>query len=304
MCKEESKYSFKRALRNCCVYCNNPKNSDRLFFIAFVVMLAGMKFDVSILMWLGIVGMIALFLRSDREEKKFAAIFLFVFCSFRMLLFDYMYIPSGSMAPGLLIGDVPIVNKMAFGYTRYSLWGCPNIFNGRVLSRRMPDRGDVIVFRHPKDGSTNIVKRVVAVSGDRVQVTRGVIFLNGEAIKQKFLGQKSMNIHEGGRDVVVNMFSEELNGKCYTVIYQRGSRENSYASNTPEFIVPKGYYFVMGDNRDNSDDSRLHLGMVPEDYVIGEAVRLLFSMDGGVGLFRPWLWLQNVRYARPGKKIV
>lgn len=304
MCQEESGCTFKRAIRSVWNYCNDSRHSDRLFFVAFIIMLAGLKFGISALMWFGIAGMAALFLKSDRQEKKFVTIFLLVFCSFRMLLFDYMFIPSGSMAPGLLIGDVPIVNKIAFGYTRYSLWGSPNLFSGRILSSRMPERGDIIVFRHPRDGSTNIVKRVIAVAGDRVQVTRGVIFLNGEPVKQKFLGQRSMNVHEGGRDNIVNMFSEELNGKRYTVIYQRDSRERSYASNTPEFSVPQGYYFVMGDNRDNSDDSRLSLGMVPEDYVIGEPVRLLFSMDGGVGLFRPWLWLQNIRYARFIKKIV
>ena len=167
----------------------------------------------------------------------------------RTVLFQPFTIPSGSMMPTLLVGDYIFVNKFAYGFSKYSLPFSPNLFSGRVLEFNEPKRGDIIVFRLPQQPDIDYIKRLIGLPGDKVQVTNGVLSVNGKPVpKVADGGFNSDYALDPGTDVPV--FRETLdNGVTYdTLDHMQGSR----GDNTQEFIVPEGHYFMMGDNRDNS----------------------------------------------------
>lgn len=225
---------------------------------------------------------------------------------FRTLFFQPFWIPSGSMKDTLLIGDFLFVNKMAYGYSQYS---CP--FSACPISGRLfgsdPERGDVVVFRHPTRG-VDFIKRVVGLPGDRVQVKNGRLWLNGEEVPVEpapdFVETKQQQgpqalvprcfndpVPEGG-DCIKQRSTEILpGGKGHSIL---NILDGWMADNTPEFTVPEGQFFFMGDNRDNSQDSRFPqdiggLGFVPAEYLIGRADRIMFSSAGRSLLFF-WTW--------------
>ena len=224
---------------------------------------------------------------------------------FRTLFFQPFWIPSESMKDTLLIGDFLFVNKMAYGYSKYS---CPFAlcpFSGRILASE-PERGDVVVFRHPVAGS-DYIKRLIGLPGDKIQVKDGVLYINGAAAPQEPAGtfeevfepQGPMrnlpsceNTVGAGGICTKSRFIETLpEGQKHSVL---NIRDNGAGDNTPVFTVPEGHYFFMGDNRDNSTDSRFDqavggVGMLPAEYLIGRADRIIFSSAGSRMLFF-WTW--------------
>ena len=225
---------------------------------------------------------------------------------FRTLFFQPFWIPSESMKDTLLIGDFLFVNKMAYGYSKYS---CPFAIcpiSGRIFASE-PKRGDVVVFRHPVSNQ-DYVKRLIGLPGDKIQVSAGVLFINGAEAPQVAAGtfeevmepQGSMQERPRCENAPVgdgamctrSRFRETLpNGVEHDVL---NILANGPGDNTEIYTVPEGNYFFMGDNRDNSSDSRFAqtaggVGMLPAEYLIGRADRIMFS-SAGKRLLYFWTW--------------
>ena len=182
----------------------------------------------------------------------------------------------------------------AYGYSKDSLPFSPDLFDGRIFGNE-PDRGDVIVFRLPTDTDVDYIKRVVGLPGDRIQVTNGVLHINGEAVPRQPNGGFTSDYRlDPGSDVPI--FRETLdNGVSYDTLDQV---PNSRGDDTREFIVPEGHYFFMGDNRDNSLDSRFDVGFVPAENLIGRASVIFFSVGNDTSFREFWKWPANMRWDR------
>lgn len=212
----------------------------------------------------------------------------------RTVLFQPFTIPSGSMMPTLLVGDYIFVNKFAYGYSKYSLPFSPDLFEGRIFARE-PKRGDVIVFRLPTDPNIDYIKRLIGLPGDRIQMINGVLHINGQPIPKQPDGSFTSDYRlDPGSDVPV--FRETLdNGKSYDTLDQS---PDSRGDNTREFVVPAGHYFFMGDNRDNSLDSRFDVGYVPAENLVGRASVIFFSLGNDTSFREIWKWPANMRWDR------
>ncbi|MBT5432195.1 MAG: signal peptidase I [Alphaproteobacteria bacterium] len=215
----------------------------------------------------------------------------------RTATYEPFNIPSGSMKPTLLVGDYLFVSKFAYGYSNYSLgFGTDlNLFEGRLFAGQ-PERGDVAVFRKPTDTSIDFIKRVVGLPGDTIQVLDGVLHINGTPVElQETLPFIDQNC-TGAR--TSEQFIETLpNGVQHKVL---NLTDTNRLDNTIEYVVPEGHYFMVGDNRDSSNDSRVLnvVGYVPEENLIGRAEFLFFSVDGCGGMFEPWTWPSSIRWDR------
>ncbi|SLN18091.1 Signal peptidase I [Aquimixticola soesokkakensis] len=238
------------------------------------------------------------------ETVKTVVYALLIAGVFRTLFFQPFWIPSSSMKDTLLVGDFLFVNKMAYGYSKYSCpFGiCP--IDGRILSSD-PERGDVVVFRHPTQGR-DFIKRLIGLPGDKVQVQNGVVFINGEEAVQVpdglfvetyekqgpqggYPACANAPVAEGG-ECIKEKFLETLpGGVTHSVLNIR----DTSVDNTGVYTVPEGQYFFMGDNRDNSADSRIErpigVGFVPAEYLLGRADRIVFS-SAGRSLLYFWTW--------------
>ena len=219
----------------------------------------------------------------------------------RTFLFQPFYIPSSSMEPTLLVGDRLFVSKYSYGYSRHSLPFSPKLTDKRYLSKK-PERGDVIVFKTPVDNRTDYIKRLIGLPGDSLQIIKGDIYLNSQKIRRN-KKEISIDINCGNETLKVNAFEEILpNGKKYIAVYNN----QGTMLNTDKFIVPKGHYFFMGDNRDCSKDSRFlsSVGYVAFNNLLGKARLIFFSNDKKKGnFFKFWKWHKSIRINRFFDKI-
>ena len=219
---------------------------------------------------------------------------------FRSLLFEPFHIPSGSMKSNLLIGDYLFVSKYSYGYSRYSFPFGLDLFEGRVGSSDRPERGDVLVFRPPTRPRIDFIKRVIGLPGDRVQMREGQLYINGQVIEQEYADMflDDDGIENDGK--MIARFVETLpEGQRIKVLKET---KLGYANNTWVFEVPEGHYFMMGDNRDNSRDSRFteEIGFIPEENIVGRADMIFFSYkpDTGHSLIEFWHWPEIIRFDR------
>ncbi|MFZ5673781.1 MAG: signal peptidase I [Pseudomonadota bacterium] len=232
----------------------------------------------------------------------------------RMFLYQPFNIPSESMYPTLKVGDYLFVSKLSYGYSKYSFNFGLNLFGnelfkfgpipveGRFVFPAEPKRGDVAVFKLPLDNETDYIKRVIGLPGDRVQMREGVLYINGQAVpKQRiadFVDEQGPN---AGKPVP--QYVETLpNGVSYNVL---DLTPESGADNTQEYVVPAGNYFMMGDNRDNSLDSRYAanssqrgVGFVPYENFVGRADIIFFSIEPNAAFWQVWKWPTSIRWLR------
>jgi signal peptidase I len=210
----------------------------------------------------------------------------------RTFLFQPFNIPSGSMENTLLVGDYLFVSKFSYGYSHYSLPFSPPLFSGRVWSAA-PQRGDVVVFRFPKDDSIDYIKRVVGLPGDRIQVKNELLYINDTPVKRARI-EDVVETDDFGRTERVKRWQETLPND---VTYVTLERVPQHLQDTSVFEVPPGHYFMMGDNRDNSSDSRADVGYVPFENIIGRAQVIFFSIRGEHA-WAIWTWPWSVRWGR------
>ena len=232
------------------------------------------------------------------EAVKTVTYALVIAVVIRTFLFQPFNIPSSSMENTLLIGDYLFVTKFSYGYSKHSFPWSPDVFEGRVWSAP-PERGDVAVFRLPARPWEDYIKRVVGLPGDRIQMIDGVLHINGEPCKLKRIAD-FVQITQYGYEERVPRYLETLpNGVVHEILDREPDKPG--ADNTQEFVVPSGHYFMMGDNRDNSNDSRIPdsgVGFVPEENLVGRADMIFFSTDGSAQVWEVWKWPWAIRYGR------
>ncbi len=224
------------------------------------------------------------------------AIALFV----RVFFYQPFNIPSGSMKETLLVGDYLFVSKLSYGYSRFSFPFSPDLFSGRIFAAE-PKRGDVAVFKLPRDNSTDYIKRVIGLPGDEIEVRGGQLVINGTPVPKVAKGSFT-TVDDDGSFIEVPSFLETLpNGVTYTVL---DAQENGPFDNVGPYKVPDGHYFMMGDNRDNSTDSRAQraVGYVPFENFVGRAEIIFFSAavdePNALRWTSPWTWPFDVRWSR------
>jgi signal peptidase I len=230
----------------------------------------------------------------------------------RTFFFQPFNIPSSSMYPTLKIGDYLFVSKLSYGYGKYSFnfnlgwrdstWiSCCSFvdFPGRKILADVPERGDVAVFKLPRDTNIDYIKRVIGLPGDRIQMKAGVLYINDVEVKKERIEDYVDPTTEAGEQygqTLVPQFKETLpNGVTYKVL---DYADTGFADNTDVFVVPEGHYFMMGDNRDNSSDSRMSVGYVPLENFVGRADVLFFSISGDATIARIWEWPFKIRWSR------
>jgi signal peptidase I len=212
----------------------------------------------------------------------------------RTFAFEPFNIPSGSMIPTLLVGDYLFVSKFSYGYSKHSMPFSLPVIPGRVFESE-PERGDVVVFKLPSDTSQDYIKRVIGLPGDTVQVTNGRLYINNKLIERVRIGDYILT-DGSGRSAAVPQYIETLpNGKVHRILELFGDQGPS--DNTEAFTVPEGHYFMMGDNRDNSADSRAfpsRFRFVPIENLVGRAEFLFYSKDSS----QPVYDLGSIRFDR------
>jgi signal peptidase I len=232
------------------------------------------------------------------EIGKTIAYALLIALVIRILLFQPFTIPSASMEPNLYQGDYIIVSKFAYGYSKHSIPFSPPLFSSRIFGRS-PHRGDIIVFKLPRDGRTDYIKRVIGLPGDTIQMKDGVVWLNGKPIPRKLVATVAETSPFGFSHQVMRYQETLPDGRTYIT--------NDYGpvsdvDNTGVYVVPPKHYFMMGDNRDNSLDSRypesVGVGYVPEENLVGKADIILLSWNDKASLFLPWTWILDARPSR------
>lgn len=212
----------------------------------------------------------------------------------RTVAFEPFNIPSGSMIPSLLIGDYLFVSKYSYGYSRHSFPFSFVPVDGRFLGDG-PERGDVAVFKFPRDDRTDYIKRVIGMPGDRVQMQSGRLFINDEMVPRERVEDYVYRDPFGNVRRFAQFVETLPNGTEHRIIEEGDNRP---FDDTREFQVPEDHYFMMGDNRDNSSDSRADVGFVPAENFVGRAEILFFSSDGSARLWEIWKWPFSIRWDR------
>ncbi len=235
----------------------------------------------------------------DKEESlgdtiKTVVYAILIAIVIRTLWFEPFKIPSGSMYPTLYVGDYLFVSKYTYGYSKHSLpWSIP-LFEGRIW-KDAPKRGDVVVFKYPRDNRTDFIKRVIGLPGDKIKLENGRLFINGKKVEREqiedFVMRDSMGNAERYRQYVETL----PNGVKHRILEISDNEDNDEFS---EVEVPQGTYFMMGDNRDRSDDSRVNVGFVPEENLVGKARFLFFSHNDEEAWYKPWTWPKKIRWSR------
>ncbi|MEH0195785.1 signal peptidase I [Caulobacter sp. CCNWLY153] len=241
----------------------------------------------------------------------------------RVLLFQPFTIPSASMEPNLYQGDYIIVSKFSYGYSKHSIPFSPPLFKGRILGSA-PKRGDIIVFKLPRDGHVDYIKRLVGLPGDKVQVRGGALYINGKAVKRQEQADVLVDSGYGFTQPMKRIQETTPEGRTY--LTQADAGPDTQGDNTGVYEVPEGCYFFMGDNRDNSADSRFNpgispfktdsgackwnyendqftgdaigVGFVPAENLVGKAQIILLSWNADAHLFKPWTWFMDARPSR------
>jgi signal peptidase I len=233
------------------------------------------------------------------EMAKTVGLALLIATVLRVLIFEPFTIPSSSMEPGLVTGDYIVVSKWSYGFSRASIPFNLDLFpwmRGKRIFGRDPARGDVIVFRLPRDPGHDVyIKRLIGLPGDRVQVVRGAVFVNGKAIPRESAGLA--RDHDDPGRIAPRVIETAPSGKRYVTF---GGAPEGEADNTDVYVVPEGKYFFMGDNRDNSADSRwpmeVGVGFCPAENVVGKAQMVMLSWRNA-SILKPWTWF-NVDFSR------
>jgi len=229
------------------------------------------------------------------ENIKTVVLAILIAVVIRSFWLEPFRIPSGSMYPTLRVGDYLFVSKYSYGYSRYSFpFGLP-IFEGR-LKYKEPQRGDVVVFKFPQNTHTDFIKRIIGLPGDKVQVKEGRLYINGEMVERVRNGSYIIDEYVVMPEFY-RQYEETLPNGVVHQILEISDRER-IVDDTEEYVVPEDAFFVMGDNRDRSDDSRISVGFVPKENLVGKARFIFFSHDDKGSLFKPWTWFIAIRWNR------
>jgi len=232
------------------------------------------------------------------SNLKSVGLAVFIALLIRSLIAEPFNIPSGSMKPNLLVGDFIFVSKWSYGYSKHSLPFSIPLIPKKIFSK-IPNRGDVVVFKTPEDNRTDYIKRVIGLPGDKIRIVNGEIRLNDSIIVRKKMNDFLDNDKNSSMKRVrkYKEYHEDLNFEILDIM------DNGIADNTELFKVPEGYFFVMGDNRDNSQDSRFKtVGFIPFDNLIGKARFIFFSLENSRFL-EIWKWPKAIRGNRIFKTI-
>ena len=235
-----------------------------------------------------------------REIMNWVVVLGLVFV-FRSFAFGSYYIPSESLVPNLLVGDRLEVSKFAYGYSRHSIFGSPRIFSGRIFAQPIK-RGDIAVFKLPRDGETDYIKRIIGLPGDVIEMRSGLLYINQQAVGRTKLEDFVFQDRTGNIRRVAQIEETLPSGRTFTTL---DWLSNSLGDNVGPFHVPDGHYFGIGDNRDNSLDSRfperVGVGFVPAENLVGRAVIILWSWTGRARLTKPSTWADALRLERSFK---
>jgi signal peptidase I len=237
------------------------------------------------------------------EEIKSLLTVIIIALSIRILVFEPYFIPSGSMENTLLEGDYILATKYDYGYSKHSMPFSPNLFDGRIFAKA-PKIGDIIIFRPPHNMDIRYIKRLIGLPGDKIQLINDILYINDQKVPREYV-EDYTDLH-GGK---YSKYKETLpNGVSYNII----QAENNWAQNTKVFTVPKDHYFFMGDNRNNSLDSRYELGYVPSENLIAKAKGLYFSAEASLWVpdqnltdrFKQIsIWFSSFRFSRMFKSV-
>jgi len=235
------------------------------------------------------------------ENFKTFSIAILIALTLRTFAFEPFSIPSGSMKPTLLEGDYLFVSKYSYGYSRHSFPMSFPGYLGRIFGS-FPERGDVAVFKFTKNTKIDYIKRIIGLPGDKIQIKNGVLFLNDKAVNRKSMGLWSAK----DRNNVMYTYDKYEEKLSDNVVYEvLDASPNGMLDNTDVYTVPEGHFFAMGDNRDQSSDSRIlsQLGFIPFENLVGKAQIIFYSRDREESLWKLWLWPSSIRVERLFKSI-